>query len=328
MEKIQFKALETKLQEILRKYAFSEQEAASLALIFTESTFDGVFSHGINRFPRFINDVKAGIVRPGIIPEVLIKQNALEQWDGLRGAGISNALFCSKRSMELASKYGIGCVGLRNTNHWMRGGSYGWKVAEKGFLFMGWTNTLPNMPPWGGTTATLGNNPFVMAIPYHHGPIVLDMAMSQYAYGKLEWHIKNGSDLPDYGGYNQKNELTRNPTEILETGRILPTGMWKGSSMALVLDLAAAILSGGNTTREIGELPAETQLSQVFIVVDISKYLSEQALDTLVKESLEFIAKDNPDALFPGQGSLEKRQDHLNKGVEIPDEMWAQIEAL
>jgi len=324
---IHFSELRDRLLEILIVQGFSEEEASQIALIFTESTFDGVFSHGINRFPRFIHDVKKGIVTPGIRPALIAEQHAMEQWDGLGGAGISNALFCSDRSTELADRSGIGCVGLRNTNHWMRGGSYGWKVAGKGFLFMGWTNTLPNMPPWGGTRASLGNNPFVMGIPYRSGPIVLDMAMSQYAYGKLEWHLKQGTELPDYGGFNQNNELTRNPAEIMETGRILPTGLWKGSAMSLVLDLAAAILSGGNTTREIGNLPAETNLSQVFIAVDISKYMSEKELQTLVKASLEFTSTDNKDAQFPGQGSLEKRHYHMKHGVEIPDEFWAQIEA-
>ena len=102
--------------------------------------------------------------------------------------------------MELASIYGIGCVGLQNTNHWMRGGSYGWRAAEKGKLFIGWTNTMPNMPPWGGSEPTLGNNPFVLAIPREEGHLVLDMAMSQYSYEKLEWHMRSGTDLPEYGG--------------------------------------------------------------------------------------------------------------------------------
>jgi 3-dehydro-L-gulonate 2-dehydrogenase len=328
MVKIHYTELRDRLHEILMKQGFKEDEAVHIALIFTESTFDGVFSHGINRFPRFIQDVKKGIVSPGITPALISEQHAMEQWNGLGGAGISNALFCSERSMELATRYGIGCVGLRNTNHWMRGGSYGWKVARQGFLYMGWTNTLPNMPPWGGREATLGNNPFVMAIPYSEGPIVLDMAMSQYAYGKLEWHVKNGTELDGYGGFNKNNELTRNPAEILETGRILPTGLWKGSAMSLVLDLAAAILSGGNTTREIGHLAAETNLSQVFIAVDISKYMGDQELHSLVEESLDFIRASNPGALFPGQGSLENRQHHMSNGVEVPEEVWAQIESL
>jgi len=322
---IHFAVLKDKLSEILKKHTFSEEEASMIALIFTESTFDGVFSHGINRFPRFIHDVENGIVLPGIRPEQIKGLHALEQWDGLGAAGISNALFCSNRSMELATTYGIGCVGLRNTNHWMRGGTYGWKVAEKGFLFMGWTNTRPNMPPWGGSTAAIGNNPYVMAIPHPEGPIVLDMAMSQYAYGKLEWHKRKGTDLPEYGGFDRNNTLTRNPHEILETGRILPTGLWKGSAMSMVLDMAAAIISGGNTTREIGELSAETSLSQVFISMDVKRNMSPQQLNSIVEETMEYITRMNKDARYPAQSSKEKRIFHMEHGVEIPDEVWTEI---
>ena len=81
--KVQFENLKERLHTILCNVAFPESEASQIALIFTESTFDGVFSHGINRFPRFINDVKKGIVKPGILPEKVNELNAFEQWDGL-----------------------------------------------------------------------------------------------------------------------------------------------------------------------------------------------------------------------------------------------------
>ena len=176
-----FQTLKDTFYEILIRYDFPEQQAGEVSRIFAETTLDGVFSHGINRFPRFIEDVRKGTVKPGVEPERKGGFSALEQWDGKKGAGITNALFCTDRSIELASGFGIGCVGLANTNHWMRGGSYGWIAAEKGFMFMGWTNTLPNMPPWGGKVPALGNNPFILAIPHKEGHIVLDMAMSQYS---------------------------------------------------------------------------------------------------------------------------------------------------
>lgn len=323
--KIDFQTLEETFFSVLLKHGFSNEAARSMAGIFTETTFDGVFSHGINRLPRLISEVKSGIVKPDAVPELMGGMDALEQWEGHRGPGIVNALHCTARSIELAGKYGIGCVGLRNTNHWMRGGTYGWRAAEKGFLYMGWTNTKPNMPPWGGQTPSLGNNPFILAIPHQDGHVVLDMAMSQYSYGKLEWHQKCGTDLPEYAGFDRKNRQTKNPAEILETERILPTGLWKGSGMSLVLDLAAAILSGGNTTKKIGDLSEETDLSQVFISVDINRHLGKEQVDSLIRETLEFIHNDNELALYPGQRSLRDRKNHLEHGVEIPSEIWEEI---
>ena len=322
---LHFRDLKEKFRELLLKYAFPSGQAEQIARVFAETNLDGVFSHGINRFPRFIGDVKSGVVVPGREAELAGSFSAFEQWDGRQGAGISNALFCTDRCMELARNQGIGCVGLRNTNHWMRGGTYGWRAAEKGMLFMGWTNTIPNMPPWGGSHATLGNNPFVMAIPHGEGHLVLDMAMSQYSYGKLEWHRRSGTDLPQFGGFNRHNELTRNPREILETQRILPAGLWKGSALSLVLDLAAAILSGGNTSGRIGQLESETKLSQVFIAVDMDRHMNAEQRADLVQETLDFVKEHNEHARHPGHRSLEDKQRHLEKGMEVPDQLWSEI---
>jgi 3-dehydro-L-gulonate 2-dehydrogenase len=322
---VKFQKLQEKFLEILLKYDFPYGQASQIARVFAETSLDGVFSHGINRFPRFIGDVRDGIVLPGLEPELISSFSAFEQWNGQRGAGISNALSSTERSMELAATFGIGCVGLHNTNHWMRGGSYGWKAAEKGFLFMGWTNTIPNMPPWGGTKAALGNNPFILAIPHRRGHLVLDMAMSQYSYGKLEWHNRIGKDLPEYGGYNLDNTLTRDPSEILESSRILPAGLWKGSSLAMVLDLAAAIIAGGNTSREIGKLESETSLSQVFIAVDIERHMNAEQRETLVQETLNYIKDNNSHARYPGQRSQEHRIRHMQEGIPVPDTLWSEI---
>jgi len=325
---LQFLTLQEKFQELLLKYDFPPKQAKQIADVFAETTLDGVFSHGINRFPRFIGDVKDGTVKPGAEPELIQGFSAIEQWDGNQGAGISNALCSADRCMELAVSYGIGCVGLRNTNHWMRGGSYGWRAAEKGFFFMGWTNTIPNMPPWGGSSAVLGNNPFIMAIPHSKGHLVLDMAMSQYSYGKLEWQKRTGTELPEYGGYNLDNKLTKDPAEILESMRILPTGLWKGSAMALVLDLAAGIIAGGNTSQKIGEFKSETNLSQVFIAVDIERFMNTEQREDLVKETLSFIKESNEFARYPGQRSQQYRNTHLEKGIDIPDKIWSEIRKL
>lgn len=325
---ILFQALNERFREILLRHGFPPSQARQIAEVFAETTLDGVFSHGINRFPRFIGDVIDGTVKPGLEPELLNSFSALEQWDGKRGAGISNALFSVNRCMELASTYGIACVGLRNTNHWMRGGSYGWRAAHKGFLFIGWTNTTPNMPPWGASKPLIGNNPFVIAIPRKEGHLVLDMAMSQYSYGKLEWQKSTGKELAEYGGYNLDNELTKDPEEILQSERILPTGLWKGSALSLVLDLAAGILSGGNTTRTIGELNSETDLSQVFITIDIERHMTEEQIAKLVEETLAHIREGDPGVRYPGQRSYEDRKAHLEKGVEVPDAIWSEIAGL
>lgn len=310
------------------KHGFDSVRAGMVAEVFTETTFDGVFSHGINRFPRFIRDVQSGTVDPAALPRLAERSGSLEQWDGMKGPGIINALHCTERAVHLAKESGIGCVGLRNTNHWMRGGTYGWRAAEKGYLFMGWTNTIPNMPSWGGDIPSLGNNPFILAIPRTRGHLVLDMAMSQYSFGKLEWYQKNGRQLPEFGGYDTENRLTKDPSKILESGRILPAGMWKGSAFSLVLDLAAAILSGGYTSGRIGTLESETALSQVFIAVEIERFMESERIDQLIGETIQLISSLNPGSRYPGEQSLSEREKNRRSGIDIPDEVWKEVRDL
>jgi 3-dehydro-L-gulonate 2-dehydrogenase len=84
----------------------------------------------------------------------------------------------------------------------MRGGTYGWQAAEAGVIGICWTNTMPNLPPWGGGEPCLGNNPLVIAVPRKGGHVVLDMAMSQFSYGALESYRSRGEMLPVDGGFD------------------------------------------------------------------------------------------------------------------------------
>jgi len=126
----------------------------------------------------------------------------------------------------------------------MCGGTYGWRAAEAGFPFICWSNTKPNMPAWGSSESRLGNNPLIIAIPKDKGPVVLDMAMSQYAYGTLEVKSREKEKLSHDGGFDSDGNLTRNPDKIIESQRPLPVGLWKGSGLALVLAVIDAFVRG------------------------------------------------------------------------------------
>jgi 3-dehydro-L-gulonate 2-dehydrogenase len=167
-----------------------------------------------------------------------------------------------------------------------------------------------------------------MAIPRSKGHIVLDMAMSQYSYGKLEWYKRHGQQLPEYGGYDRANRLTKDPSEILESERILPIGLWKGSAMSLLLDLTAAILAGGSTSRVIGSGETETDLSQVFIALDIQQFMDNPRLERLIEETLHFNITANPEVRYPGQRSLEERITNRSEGIEVTEEVWNEITRL
>lgn len=240
MALVEFSELERTIARAFERAGLRPEDAAVCARIHAESTADGVSSHGVNRVPRFVDFIEKGWIHLDGRPKLAKQAGVIEVYDGERGPGILNALWCTERSMAMAAEQGMGMVALRDTNHWMRGGSYGWHAASRGFVLIAWTNTESCMPAWGGRDARLGNNPFVMAAPREGGPVVLDMAMSQYSYGKLQVTRMRGERLPFPGGFDAEGVLTDEPAEIEASRRILPMGFWKGSGFAIMLDLLAA----------------------------------------------------------------------------------------
>jgi 3-dehydro-L-gulonate 2-dehydrogenase len=330
MIRVSFAEMQQEFQRILLKMEFAPKQAALCARIFAETSLDGVASHGVNRFPNFIEQIRKGYIKVQAEPERLAALGAWEQWDGHLGPGPLNAFTCTDRALALAREHGLGCVALRNTNHWMRGGTYGWQAAEAGFVFLAWTNTIPNMPPWGAREIRVGNNPLVLAVPRSTGPVVLDMAMSQFSYGKLETTRRRKELLPLAGGFDLHGHLTRDPEAIINSQRPLPIGYWKGSSLSLLLDLIAALLSSGQTTYRIGQQVAEFNISQVFIAFDLSKAASAAMADQVVTEVLDDLhsakpATEGDEILYPGERVLKTRRDNIAKGIPVDPSIWQQV---
>jgi 3-dehydro-L-gulonate 2-dehydrogenase len=193
------------------------------------------------------------------------------------------------RAIELASDHGIGLVALRNANHWMRGGSYGWQAAEKGYIGICWTNSIAVMPPWGAKECRIGTNPLIVAIP--STPITMvDMSMSMFSYGMLEVNRLAGRELPVDGGFDDEGHLTKEPGVIEKNRRILPMGYWKGSGLSIVLDMIATLLSNGSSVAEVTqENSDEYGVSQIFIAIEVDKLIDGATRDAKLQRIMDFI---------------------------------------
>ncbi len=324
------KEIEEVLIALFIKYKFTEEKAKILASVFVESTLDGVSSHGINRVPLFIDHIKKGIVNAHADPKKVASFGNMERWDGNLGAGILNAKKCTARAIELAKEFGMGMVALRNTNHWMRGGTYGKQAANADCISILFTNTKPNMPPWGGRENRIGNNPFVVSIPREKGNVVLDMAISQFSFGKINDYKLRGEKLPYHGGWDDNDDLSYDPTEILEKERGLPIGYWKGSALSMVLDMLASLLSAGNSTYRIGSKEIETAISQIYICVypEIfgDKGLQQQIIDEIISFTHDVEPIDSDSAIYyPGERSAQTRAKNLKEGILVNDGIWKEI---
>lgn len=326
--RVPFDELHDTLRRALMATGMEPDRASLSARLFAEASRDGVSSHGLNRFPRFMRGIARGIVEVRARATPTGGHGALERWDGRSGPGNLNAHDAMAATLDLARAHGVGCVALRNTNHWMRGGSYGWQAADAGLIGICWTNTQANLPPWGADVPLVGNNPLVVAVPRPEGHVVLDMAMSQFSVGALSAYRMRGETLPVDGGHDRDGHLTRDPAAIEASRRLLPIGFWKGSGLAIVLDLVAAMLSGGLATHEVPLDPEqETNLSQVFIAIDPAATSSAGDLDRVADAVIAHLHGGDGDVRYPGERTLETRARSLREGVPVDPDIWTSVKA-
>ena len=328
--RITSKQMQDVLYKLFVKYNFTDEKAKLMAKVHTESTLVGVNSHGINRVPRFIEYVENGLVKIDAEAEKAETFGSIERWDGNLGPGTINASKCTNRAIALAKLHGMGMVALRNTNHWMRGGTYGRQAADDDCISFLFTNTQPNMPPWGGRDSRIGNNPIVVSIPRKQGHVVLDMSISQFSFGKINDYKLSGEKLPYPGGWDDNNELSNDPENILSKERGLPIGYWKGSALSIILDMLATLLSAGDSTYNIGLKEFETGLSQVYLCIYPGVFNDKELQQKLINEIIDYTHDVEPmhpgdKIYYPGERSSQTRAKNLKEGMPVNRSVWQRI---
>ncbi|CAJ1274611.1 2,3-diketo-L-gulonate reductase monomer [Escherichia coli] len=331
--KVTFEQLKAAFNRVLISRGVDSETADACAEMFARTTESGVYSHGVNRFPRFIQQLENGDIIPDAQPKRITSLGAIEQWDAQRSIGNLTAKKMMDRAIELAADHGIGLVALRNANHWMRGGSYGWQAAEKGYIGICWTNSIAVMPPWGAKECRIGTNPLIVAIPSR--PITMgDMWMSVISHGMLEVERLAGRQLAVDGGFDDEGNLTKEPGVIEKNRRILPMGYWKGSGMSIVLDMIATLLSDGASVAEVTEDNSdEYGISQIFIAIEVDKLIDGPTRDAKLQRIMDYVtsaerADENQAIRLPGHEFTTLLAENRRNGITVDDSVWAKIQAL
>lgn len=333
--RVQYEEMKQVFFQILTNRGLSSEDAQIAADNFATNSLEGVVSHGVNRFVAIISSIDKGIIDVKARAEVEQSFGAFERWNGCFAMGNVNASRCMTRATELAGGYGIGMVAIRNTNHWLRAGTWGIFAADRGYLGICWTNTPPNMAPWGIKEKKIGNNPIAICVPGKEGRhILFDGAMSQYSGGAVQKKAMDNSTLQFPAGYDSNGELSCNAAEVYNTGLMIPMGYWKGTALSIALDAAASVLAMGSTTHQLepgfSNAGEKRGVSQVFIAVDVSRYGAEYT-QRIVEETAQYINEcDNGSGKlhFPGEGRIRAIEENLKLGIEVNDRVWDNIQDL
>ncbi|WP_241568929.1 3-dehydro-L-gulonate 2-dehydrogenase [Rosenbergiella collisarenosi] len=331
--RVTFHELQQLFEKVLVGRGVASKTAHVCAEMFAQTTESGVYSHGVNRFPRFIQQLDNGDIIPQATATCVNRLGVIEQWDAQRSIGNLTAKQMMDRALELAKQHGMGLVAVRNANHWMCGGTYGRQAAEQGYIGVCWTNSIAVMPPWGAKECRIGTNPLIIAVP--GDPVTMvDMSMSMFSYGKLEVTRLAGKSLPIEGGFDDQGELTRDPGTIEKNRRILPMGCWKGSGLSIVLDMMATLLSDGASVAEVTEDNSdEYGVSQIFLAIDVSRLIDGASRDKKLRRIKAFITqaeRSEPNTVIrlPGHEYARTVEQNRREGIPVDEQVWQKIQVL
>ena len=308
------------------------QDARRFAEIFAGNSLDGVYSHGMNRYPRYLSDMQSGLCDAKVTQaERVSGLGGLEVWDAHFGVGPLIAQQMADRAIELARTHGIACVALRNNSHWLRAGRYGLMMADAGMMGLCMTNTCMNLVAYGAKEPSTGNNPITIAIPRRAGSLVMDMAVSQYAFGKLEIMAQEGGMLDTPCGYDTDGNLTNDPQKIVESGLMTPMALWKGSALSIMIDLMVSMLSLGRTSLAIGT-PADGEkgMSQMFVCMNPAAVNDMDKAEAQMEKTIAFLnslePKDGVHGVHaPGENLEKTRARNRERGIPVTEDTWQKI---
>src|ERR1039457_5007233 len=234
---------------LLEAAAFPRPTAHLVAESLVAANLRGVDSHGVQLLPYYVEQVERGDMDASAEGRIVLESEACLLYDGANGAGQKVASVCCGHAVRLAHKHGISIVAARESNHFGAAAYWGQKISAAGMIGIVMCNASPIVAPWQAKEPRLGTNPICMSVP---GPWLLDMATTTVAAGKVFKAFLNGQpEIPAGWAFDSDGVPTTN-TEAAYKGMLMPLGGYKGSGLAMMVEILCSVLSGGAMCDEVG----------------------------------------------------------------------------
>lgn len=322
---------------ILAAAGLPQSDADTVAASLVDANLRGIDSHGVTRIPIYVKRLHHRLVDPKPDIRIIQDSGAAILVDGGNGMGA----VVTSRAMDIAldrlSTFHTVSVAVRNTNHYASGAYYMKPALDRGALAFLYSNAPATMAAWQGRQRYLGTNPYTFAAPAgRYGSLVLDMATSVVARGKIILAAQRGEDIPPGWAVDSLGAPTTDPNAALE-GAVLPFGGPKGYGLAVMVEIMAAVLSGANIGPGVGDLYDNFEKQQgvgSFIqLVDVSAFLPAEhfllRIETLIDElKATGSPEDGQEVLVPGEIEVRTAAVRSRNGVPLSPDVLAALHAV
>ena len=312
-----------------------QEDAARVAKLMTEADLQGSDGHGIIRLAPYIRRIRSGgiNVRPDI--RVVHERAAMAVVDGDNGMGHLVVSRAVEIAIAKAREAGVAWVGTRASNHAGPASLYARMPVQHNMIGLYFAvGNANHLPPWGGMEMLLSTNPIAAGIPAGDEPaVVLDMATTVAAYGKIKAKAKRGEPLPEGWMIDRQGKPLTDSSRSHE-GFLLPIGGHKGYGLALIVGLLAGTLQGAAMGRDVVDFNVDfqtpTNTGQAILVIDLEAFGGagpfKAAVDTLVRDIRNSERLPDVERIWlPGEQSHQRRADYAQRGVPLPEALVREL---
>ena len=308
-------------------------DARLLADTLVQADLWGHQSHGVLRLGWYLDRLRNGVMQPVSRPETVVDSGALALIDGHDGVGQVMTMHATREAVRRAQAHGVGVVGVRNSNHFGTCMYYTLTGAREGCVTLLTSNGGPAMAPWGGMKKIVGTNPLSVAAPAgRHPPLVMDMACTGVARGKI--YLARNKHLPIPLGWaiNAAGEPTTDPQEAID-GIILPMAEHKGYAIAVIVDLLSGVLTGSGFLSAVHspyKTAEKSNCGHLMVAIRIDGFQPLADFNARMEAFIAEIksvprAKGFDEIFYPGE--MEARNDRRNRaqGLELAEDTLADL---
>lgn len=331
--KVSIENLRKVVIEVLTNVGVSDDDAAIILDTILFANRRGVATHGVGRLPLYVHKIIAGHYNPKNEIEVLADNAAYALLDAHNGFGQVVAYKTTKLAIKKAKQYGVSVVGVRNSNNFGTAGYFGDMAARQGCAAMVYANAAPAIAPTGGNKTIFGTNPLCYAFPGDetHYPILLDMATTVVARGKIRLAAKNNEKIPFDWAIGPDGRPTDDPNVALK-GSLLPIGGYKGYGLSMFVDIFAGMLTGSHYAGEVKNLSKMDEDSgngHLFIVIDVDKFMSAEEKKERIAHFYESVKACGEEGRVFMPGEIEyNKLNNADNIVSISSKQFDEVNAV
>jgi uncharacterized oxidoreductase len=329
-------ALKSVIHLIARRMGSDDEEALQVADHLVRANLAGHDSHGVGMLPTYVRLLHAGLLVPNQTAETVLDAGALLVIDARRGFGQRMAADAVRRAIARAREMGACVLAFRNASHIGRIGTYAELASSQGCAFTAFVNVADHhdvQATWQAAEPRLGTNPFCAAVPGTNGPgVMLDMATTTIAAGKARVAYNKGLPVPDECLIDDAGNPTNDPAGFIRdhTGALRSFGMHKGSGLAVMCEIMASAVGGGQGA--FHEAKGGVLNSMLATVIDLSRLGDPEKIGADIEAVKAYVksARAAPgfdEVLTPGEPEQRHTARRREQGIEVDETTWRDVRA-